>query len=448
MRFSVHYIHLFDIENIFMLLRLLYTLLLLLVAPFFLYGLYKNKTNKPTFGKRWVEHFGFCPRLKDNKTTSLWIHTVSVGEVIAATPLIQALKKQQPQQTIVVTTTTSTGAAEVKKLGELVAHRYMPLDFSGAVKRFIKTINPSALLIMETELWPNTLHTVHQHNIPITIINARLSERSYLRYQKFQFIFELLAKNIDQLLCQTEADAQRFIKLGIGREKVAITGSIKFDISITDKVKTAAAQLRSELGEKRPIWIAASTHQGEDQLILKAHKRVLKNVPEALLMIVPRHPERFSTVSALSQENGFNTVSRTSQQRITESTSVYIADTMGEMLTLMGAADICFMGGSLLGEKVGGHNLLEPAALAKPCLTGPSFYNFQLITEQLIESGGCLVCPTESDIADNVLKLFADKTTMQEMGALALAIVNKNKGALLKTLFFLAIEEKNNANRK
>ncbi|MFT6141623.1 MAG: 3-deoxy-D-manno-octulosonic-acid transferase, partial [Psychromonas sp.] len=401
-----------------------------------------------TFGKRWVEHFGFCPRLKDNKTTSLWIHTVSVGEVIAATPLIQALKKQQPQQTIVVTTTTSTGAAEVKKLGELVAHRYMPLDFSGAVKRFIKTINPSALLIMETELWPNTLHTVHQHNIPITIINARLSERSYLRYQKFQFIFELLAKNIDQLLCQTEADAQRFIKLGIGREKVAITGSIKFDISITDKVKTAAAQLRSELGEKRPIWIAASTHQGEDQLILKAHKRVLKNVPEALLMIVPRHPERFSTVSALSQENGFNTVSRTSQQRITESTSVYIADTMGEMLTLMGAADICFMGGSLLGEKVGGHNLLEPAALAKPCLTGPSFYNFQLITEQLIESGGCLVCPTESDIADNVLKLFADKTTMQEMGALALAIVNKNKGALLKTLFFLAIEEKNNANRK
>jgi 3-deoxy-D-manno-octulosonic-acid transferase len=431
-----------------MLLRLLYTLLLLLVAPFFLYGLYKNKTNKPTFGKRWVEHFGFCPRLKDNKTTSLWIHTVSVGEVIAATPLIQALKKQQPQQTIVVTTTTSTGAAEVKKLGELVAHRYMPLDFNGAVKRFIKTINPSALLIMETELWPNTLHTVHQHNIPITIINARLSQRSYLRYQKFQFIFNLLAKNIDQLLCQTEADAQRFIKLGINKEKIEITGSIKFDIFISDKVKTVAEQLRNELGEKRPLWIAASTHQGEDQLILKAHKRVLKSIPDALLMIVPRHPERFSTVSALSQENGFNTVSRTSQKRVTKSTSVYIADTMGEMLTLMGAADICFMGGSLLDKKVGGHNLLEPAALTKPCLTGPSFYNFQLITEQLIESGGCLICPTESDIADNLLKLFADKTAMQAMGKSALAVVNKNKGALLKTLSFLAIEKKNNANRK
>jgi 3-deoxy-D-manno-octulosonic-acid transferase len=417
-----------------MLLRILYTLLLLLVAPFFLYGLYKNKTNKPKFGKRWVEHFGFCPRLKDKKATPLWIHTVSVGEVIAATPLITALKKKQPQQTIVVTTTTSTGAAEVQKLGELVEHRYMPLDFSGAVKRFIKTINPTALLIMETELWPNTLHTVHQHNIPITIINARLSQRSYLHYQKFQFIFDLLANNIDQLLCQTEADAQRFIKLGINKEKIEITGSIKFDIFITDKVKTAAAHLRGELGEKRPIWIAASTHQGEDELILKAHKVVLKSVPEALLMIVPRHPERFSAVTALSKDNRLHTVSRTSKQRVTESTSVYIADTMGEMLTLIGAADICFMGGSLLGKKVGGHNLLEPAALAKPCLTGPSFYNFQLITEQLIESGGCIVCPTESDIADNVLKLFADKTAMQEMGASALAVVNKNRGALARTL--------------
>ncbi|MFT6985074.1 MAG: 3-deoxy-D-manno-octulosonic-acid transferase [Psychromonas sp.] len=417
-----------------MLVRFIYSFLLFLLAPFFLYGLYKNKTNKPKFGKRWVEHFGFCPELKDNNTTALWIHTVSVGEVIAATPLIKALKKQQPQQTIVVTTTTSTGAAEVKKLENLVEHRYMPLDFSGSVKRFIKIINPTALLIMETELWPNTLHTVHQHKIPIIIINARLSHRSYLRYQKFQFIFDMLAKNIDQLLCQTEADAQRFIKLGINKEKIEITGSIKFDISITDQLKTAGTELRSELGEKRPIWIASSTHQGEDELILKAHQVVLKKVPEALLIIVPRHPERFLTVTDLAKNNGFNTVSRTSKQSVCASTSVYIADTMGEMLTLIGAADICFMGGSLLGKKVGGHNLLEPAALAKPCLTGDSFYNFQLITEQLIESGGCIVCPTESDLADNLLKLFADETAMREMGRSALAVVDKNRGALARTL--------------
>ena len=422
-----------------MLIRTLYTLLLLLVAPFFLYGLYKTKANKPKFGKRWIEHFGFTPKLKDSNSTPLWIHTVSVGEVIAATPLIKSLKQQHPNKVIVVTTTTSTGAAEVAKLGDLVEHRYMPLDFSWAVKRFIKTVNPTALLIMETELWPNTLHTAHQYNIPISIINARLSNRSYLRYKKFQFIFNLLAKNIDQLLCQTEADAQRFRLLGLDKEKIEVTGSIKFDITITDKIKATGEDLRSELGKKRPIWIASSTHQGEDELILKAHKRLLKTVPDALLMLVPRHPERFSSVTALSQDSHFNTISRTSKQTLTESTSVYIADTMGEMLVLIGAADICFMGGSLLGKKVGGHNLLEPAALAKPCLTGPSFYNFKLITEQLVESGGCIVCYTEDEIADNLLKLFADKDKAQEMGRSALAVVNKNKGALTRTLQQLSL---------
>ncbi len=417
-----------------MFIRILYTLLLFLISPFFLYGLYKSKANKPKFGKRWIEHFGVTPKLEDANCTPLWLHTVSVGEVIAAVPLIKALKQQYPEKTIVVTTTTSTGAAEVAKLGNLVEHRYMPLDFSWAVRRFIKTINPTALLIMETELWPNTLHSVHQYDIPISIINARLSERSYLGYKKFQFIFNLLAKNIDQLLCQTEADAQRFRLLGVDKEKIAITGSIKFDISISDEIKTAGEHLRSELGINRPIWIAASTHQGEDELILKAHKKLLKTLPDALLILVPRHPERFSSVSTLSLDKGFTTVNRSSKQRVTEATSVYMADTMGEMLILIGAADICFMGGSLLGKKVGGHNLLEPAALAKPCLTGPSFYNFQLITEQLIESNGCIVCPTENEIAENLLKLFADKTRMREMGKSALAVVDKNRGALIRTL--------------
>ncbi len=417
-----------------MFIRILYTLLLFLIAPFFLYGLYKSKANKPKFGKRWLEHFGFTPKLKENNAAPLWIHTVSVGEVIAATPLIKSLKQQNPDKAIVVTTTTSTGAAEVAKLGDLVEHRYMPLDFAWAVKRFIKTIKPSALLIMETELWPNTLNSVHQYNIPISIINARLSERSYLGYKRFQFIFNLLAKNIDQLLCQTEADAQRFRLLGIEKEKIAITGSIKFDISISDEIKTAGETLRRELAINRPIWIAASTHQGEDERILTAHKRVLATLPDALLILVPRHPERFLEVAALAQDSDFNTVTRTSKQKVTQATSVYLADTMGEMLTLIAAADICFMGGSLLGNKVGGHNLLEPAALAKPCLTGPSFYNFQLITEQLIASNGCIVCAKENEIADNLLKLFADKTKMQEMGASALAVVDKNRGALARTL--------------
>lgn len=416
-----------------MVIRLFYTLLLLSVAPFFLYGLYKSKANKPKFGKRWIEHFGFTKKLEADHQP-LWIHTVSVGEVIAAIPLIKTLKQQNPDQTIIMTTTTSTGAAEVKKLGDLIEHRYMPLDFSFTVKGFIKAVNPSALLIMETELWPNTLHVCQQNNIPVTVINARLSERSFLRYQKFQFVFDLLAKNIDKILCQTDDDAKRFECLGIHKEKLSVTGSIKFDITISQEIKSAGQALRKELGLERPIWIAASTHQGEDEQVLQAHQHLLKTLPEALLIIVPRHPERFLAVSELLKENGFNTVTRNSKQTVSSTTSVYIADTMGEMLLLIGASDICFMGGSLLGEKVGGHNLLEPAALAKPSLTGPSFYNFKLITEQLVKAQACIVCETEQEISSNLIMLFADKKEQQKMGDNALNVVNRNKGALAKTL--------------
>lgn len=423
-----------------MVIRLFYTLLLLLVAPFFLYGLYKSKANKPKFGKRWLEHFGFSKKLEGGHQP-LWIHTVSVGEVIATIPLIKVLKQQNPELSIVMTTTTSTGAAEVKKLGDLVKHRYMPLDFSFAVKGFIKAINPSALLIMETELWPNTLHVCQQNSIPVTIINARLSERSFKRYQKFQSVFNLLAKNIDKILCQTDDDAKRFEQLGIHKENLFVTGSIKFDITISQEIKSAGQALRKELGLERPIWIAASTHSGEDEIILQAHKQLLKKIPDALLIIVARHPERFLAVTKLSKESGFNTVTRTSTQIVSLTTSVYIADTMGEMLLLIGASDICFMGGSLLGEKVGGHNLLEPAALAKPCLTGPSFYNFKLITEQLIKSEACNVCLHVSDISDNLINLFNDKIAMQKMGEGALSVVNKNKGALIKTLKHLKNEK-------
>lgn len=420
-----------------MFIRYLYTSLLTLVAPFFLYALYKGKENKPKFGKRWVEHFGFSRRLKDNNCTPLWIHTVSVGEAIAATPLIRALKKQKPQQSIVVTTTTSTGAAQIQKLGDLVEHRYMPLDFSFAVKNFIRRINPSALLIMETELWPNTLHTVNKHKIPVTIINARLSERSYLRYMKFQFIFNLLSKNISQLLCQTAADAQRFILLGVDKQKVHITGSIKFDISIPPEAIKEGEKLKNTIPANTPVWIAASTHKGEDEKILEAHKLLRDKIPEALLILVPRHPERFSSVNELCKSRGFNVLNRTSKQVISQSTSVYLGDTMGEMLSLITASDICFMGGSLLGEKVGGHNLLEPAALAKPCLTGPSFYNFQIITEQLINEHACIVCQSPEDIASNLIALFSDKARLQQMGIAALKVVNKNKGALNSTLALL-----------
>ncbi|MGR5459330.1 lipid IV(A) 3-deoxy-D-manno-octulosonic acid transferase [Vibrio alfacsensis] len=389
-----------------MLIRIIYTLLLALASPILLFGLYKSKPNKPRFGKRWKEHFGFTPKLESIERP-IWIHAVSVGESIAAMPLIKALKKQKPEQPILVTTTTSTGAEQIAKLGDLVEHRYMPIDFSFAVKGFLKATQPKQMLIIETELWPNTLNAVHKANIPINVVNARLSEKSCNNYAKVQPLFNLLIPCIDKVLCQTQSDAERFERLGVEKSKLFVTGSIKFDIQISDEVKEKGKALRTELGHDRPVWIAASTHKGEDEQVLVAHKRVLELHPDALLILVPRHPERFDNVFELCQKQGFNTVRRTNQTEITESTQVYLGDTMGEMLVLMGAADICFMGGSLVGDKVGGHNVLEPAALGVPVITGPSYYNFTNIVHLLVQHSLCEVAENTDEITHKVCQHFS-----------------------------------------
>lgn len=388
-----------------MLIRLFYTLLLALASPVLLFGLYKSKPNKPKFGSRWKEHFGITPKLKSDQRP-VWIHAVSVGESIAAAPLIKALKKQNPEQPILVTTTTSTGAEQIEKLGDLVEHRYMPIDFSFAVRGFLKTINPKQMLIIETELWPNTLNVVHKAGIPITVVNARLSEKSCRNYAKVQPLFNLLHPNLTQILCQTESDAERFARLGVAKEKLTVTGSIKFDIQISDEVKAKGKELRSLLGEHRPVWIAASTHKGEDEQVLAAHKKVLETQPNALLILVPRHPERFDDVFALCQQQGFTSVRRTTTPEVTDTTQVFLGDTMGEMLILMGAADVCFMGGSLIGDKVGGHNVLEPLALGLPVINGPSYFNFKEIVEEFKSLNKIHIINDNSDLAQQVSYLF------------------------------------------
>ncbi|WP_413285398.1 lipid IV(A) 3-deoxy-D-manno-octulosonic acid transferase [Vibrio sp. MA40-2] len=418
-----------------MLIRLLYTLVLFLACPVLLVGLYKKKTGKPTFGSRWKEHWGITPTTQAKNP--IWIHAVSVGETIAVTPIIKAIKKQNPQQAIVLTTTTSTGAQQAEKLADLVEHRYMPIDFAWCVKGFLRSVKPTQLLIMETELWPNTLYTVAKSNIPITVLNARLSEKSCLRYAKFQSIFNLLAKNISQILCQHEDDAMRFKRLGFASENLHVTGSIKFDISIPSHIMQSSQKLRIELGSERPTWIAASTHQGEDEILLQAHKRLLKLQPNALMILVPRHPERFTAVSELVQLQKLKAITRTSQHPPQDDTQVYIGDTMGEMLLLIGAADICFMAGSLLGNKVGGHNLLEPAALAKPLINGPSYYNFSDITQQLLTDNALVIASTPDEIAEQLNLIFTDTILSQSMGQAALKVVERNRGALEKTLRYL-----------
>lgn len=393
-----------------MLIRFFYTLLLALASPFLLFGLYKSKPNKPKFGQRWKEHFGITPKLKTTDRP-IWIHAVSVGESIAAIPLIKELKKQNPTQPILVTTTTSTGAEQIAKLGDLVEHRYMPIDFGFAVKGFLEAIRPKQMLIIETELWPNTLNTVHNAGISIIVVNARLSEKSCRNYAKVQPLFDLLHPCIDKVLCQTESDAERFERLGIEKNKLFVTGSIKFDIQISKDVKDKGKVLRNALGLERPIWIAASTHKGEDEQVLEAHKKILESHPNTLLILVPRHPERFEDVFELCQGQGFETARRTSQEEVTTSTQVYLGDTMGEMLILIGASDICFMGGSLIGDKVGGHNVLEPAALGVPIITGPSYYNFEDIVNELLTNGQLTLIDSPATLAESLIHRLEQTTT-------------------------------------
>ncbi|PMH28866.1 3-deoxy-D-manno-octulosonic acid transferase [Vibrio lentus] len=415
-----------------MLIRLIYTLILSLASPLLLYGLYKSKPGKPSFGQRWKEHFGITPKIKGK--SPIWIHAVSVGESIAAVPIIKQLKRRNPNQAIIVTTTTSTGAEQIDKLGGLVEHRYMPIDFSWCVQGFLKTVQPKQMLIMETELWPNTLHCVAKAGIPISVLNARLSERSCQRYAKFQAVFDLLAKNLSQVLCQYPSDAERFIRLGLDKTSVHVTGSIKFDIEVSAEQVSKGKVLREQIGFERSVWIAASTHQGEDEIILDAHKQLLNDNPNTLLIIVPRHPERFNQVSELAQEHGFKTITRTSQQPITSDVEVYIADTMGEMLVLLGGSDVCFMGGSLVGDKVGGHNPLEPAALQLPLLNGPSYFNFSEITDKLLEANAVVICQDSSDITSQLRELFTQPKLRKDKGLAAYQVVEQNRGALDSTL--------------
>ncbi|CAH1547053.1 3-deoxy-D-manno-octulosonic acid transferase [Vibrio harveyi] len=419
-----------------MLIRILYTLLLTIASPFLLFGLYKSKPNKPKFGQRWKEHFGITPKLTSDEKP-IWIHAVSVGESIAATPFIKALKEQNPDQPILVTTTTSTGAEQIAKLGDLVEHRYMPIDFAFAVKRFLKTTQPKKMLIIETELWPNTLNEVHKTGIPISVVNARLSEKSCSNYAKVQPLFNLMLPCLTQVLCQTESDANRFERLGVDKDKLKVTGSIKFDIQISDDVKEKSKILRQELGQNRPVWIAASTHKGEDEQVLAAHKRVLESHPDALLILVPRHPERFDDMYDLCQQQGFETVRRTTQENVANSTQVYLGDTMGEMLLLLGAADICFMGGSLVGDKVGGHNVLEPAALGVPIINGPSFFNFKEIVETMLREDCILLVDSIQNLASSITLLMRNPRKLNRMSSQTHQFIAKNQGAISLTILLI-----------
>lgn len=420
------------------LIRWGYTLLLALVSPILLWGLYRPKANKPKFGWRWKEHFGITPSISHNHSKVIWIHAVSVGEVLASRRLIKALLTQYPQHSILVTTTTSTGAQQVATFdfGAQITHRYMPIDFPCCIQAFLHRFKPSILLIIETELWPNTLHTVAQSGVPIIVVNGRLSEKSLNNYRKLSALIRPALAHITGLLSVHQQDAQRFESLGVAKEKVCVTGSLKYDITLDPALPSQAGHLREQLGNHRAICIAASTHEGEDEQVLAAYRDAKSHIPQLLLVLVPRHPERFNSVADLILQQGFNLVRRTQQDsgKLADTIDVYLADTMGEMMLLLAASDVVFMGGSLLGKKVGGHNFMEPAILSKPMITGPSFFNFSDVAQQLIDVEALTVVNNQQQLAQSIVEICCHLPSWQSKAQSGYNVIIKNQGALQRTL--------------
>ncbi|WP_130902886.1 MULTISPECIES: lipid IV(A) 3-deoxy-D-manno-octulosonic acid transferase [unclassified Pseudomonas] len=418
--------------------RTLYTALFYLGLPLVAIRLWLRARKAPAYAKRIGERFTLgMPTLQPG---GIWVHAVSVGESIAAAPMIRALLERYPALPITVTCMTPTGSERIQALfanEARIQHCYLPYDLPCAAARFLDRVQPKLAVIMETELWPNHIHQCAKRGIPVALANGRLSQRSAKGYGRFSKLTAPMLAEMSLLAVQTEAEAQRFRDLGARSEAVDVTGSIKFDLTIDPQLLQRATELRSQWQAlERPVWIAASTHEGEDEVVLDAHRRLLANHPDALLILVPRHPERFNSVFELCQREGFATVRRSTGANVDVQTSVLLGDTMGELLFLYALADSAFVGGSLVPN--GGHNLLEPAALAKPVLSGPHLFNFLDIAAQLREAGALAEVDDAEGLAVEVQRLFELPRDAQRMAEAGLAVMRRNQGALQRLLDGLA----------
>lgn len=412
--------------------RTLYSLLLHLALPIIFLRLLWRAWRAPAYGRRIGERFAVG--LPELRAGGIWIHAVSLGESIAAAPLIRELLARHPELPITVTCMTPTGSERIQALfGSRIQHCYLPYDLPWACARFIERLRPRLAVIMETELWPNHIHACHTRGIPVALANARLSERSARGYARFSGLTAPMLAGLDLIAVQTEAEAARFRALGARSECVEVTGSIKFDLSVDAELPRRAAELRAVWGAaQRPVWIAASTHAGEDEVVLAAHRRLLAERGDALLILVPRHPERFEQVYDLCRREGFACVRRSRDEPVEADTQVLLGDTLGELLFLYALADLALVGGSLVAN--GGHNLLEPAALGKPLLSGPHLFNFLEIAAQLRGAGDLLEVADAEQLHAALRGLFADPADARRRAEAGLAVLRANQGALARLL--------------
>ena len=409
-------------------MRILYTIVLFLILPFVLFLLLWRSRLAPAYRERWDERFGKVRG--PYKQGGLWVHAVSVGEVLAVAPLVRHLIQNHPSLHIHITTTTPTGSAQVQRLfGVEVSHSYAPYDIPLFLMRFLDTLRPKAMLMVETEVWPNLLHYARERKVTTLLANARLSARSLRRYQRVESFAQTVFAQIDHVAAQTEADADRLRMIGVNPGAIHVTGSIKFDVDVPASVLEQSEVMR-RMWSGRPVWVAGSTHDGEESVILGAHQQLIKEVPDALLVLVPRHPERFDAVGSLAERYDFEVARRSLHDPVTEKTQVYLGDTMGELNVLIGAVNVAFIGGSF--AKIGGHNVLEAAAQGIPVIVGPHTFNFELITRQLIQIGGAERVYNAEELAKLLQAWLTDAAARVEVGEAGQKLVTDNRGALDK----------------
>lgn len=411
-------------------LRLLYTLIFIIALPVIFYRLWMKDKKVPGYRIRWPERFGISPLCNESRPV-VWVHAVSVGEVVAATPIINRLLLNR-DIAVMVTTMTPTGSTRVvDTFGKTVLHVYAPYDLPWTVAAFLRRVRPQLAIIMETELWPNMLHECATQRLPTILANARLSARSARGYSHFGKTTRALLACLTHVCAQNADDGERFLELGLEPAKLTVTGSVKFDLELPVELVATARDLKAAYGEQRPIIMAASTHDGEDQIILKAFAQVRTQNPQALLLLVPRHPERFDDVVALS-EKYFTTLRRSSGTLPRADTQVIVGDTMGEMMLLYGCADIAFVGGSLIER--GGHNMIEPAYWALPTICGPHTFNFADISKRLLDCEGMVTVFDEHTFAAQVNQWLAHPEQMKKVGRNAERFTEQNRGATAKVM--------------
>ena len=408
-------------------MRYFYTIVIYFLIPFILLRLLLVSFKYPSYRKKWYERFGFI-NWKESSKPIIWIHAVSIGEVNATRPIVNLLLKKYPHYQIIITTVTPTGAKTVvQQYKSTVFHFYLPYDIPYCVKKFIRTINPCILITMETEIWPNLYQTCHQSEIPILIVNARLSQKSMSGYQLFSGLIANTLKLVDKVAAQTQADADRFITLGVSNKDISVVGNLKFDIDIPQSIKEEAEPLRHDFSVSRPIWMAASTHDGEEEIILNAHKSILSTHPDAILILAPRHPDRADKIFTMCKKMGLHTTRRTEQESFSDQHNVFLLDTLGELQLYYAASEIAFVGGSLVNT--GGQNMLEPAALNLPLITGPYTYNFLEVRNLLLESEALIVVSNSLGLSEKVIELIGDANLRHSMGERARAVVLANRGS-------------------